>query len=41
MKKGFNKNYLILTGISLLVIIGIVYYYFFSSMTGKPEVEYI
>lgn len=41
MKKDLKKKYLIPAAICLLTLIGIGYYYFFTSFTGKTETTYL
>ncbi|ALO49823.1 endolytic transglycosylase MltG [Hoylesella enoeca] len=41
MNKKLTKRYLIPAGVCLLVIFGLVYYYFFSSFSTHPQTEYV
>ena len=41
MKKDQRKKYLIPAGICILLLIGLCYYYFFTSFTGQSKVNYV
>lgn len=41
MKKDFKKKYLVPALAFILVILGVIYYYFFSSFSVKKDVEYV
>ena len=41
MKKDQRKKYLIPAGICILLLIGLCYYYFFTSFTGQGKVNYV
>ncbi|MBP7856977.1 MAG: endolytic transglycosylase MltG [Prevotella sp.] len=41
MNKEFKKRYLIPAAMCLLLLVGIGYYYFFTSFTGKSETTYV
>lgn len=41
MKKQLSKRYLIPAGVCILILLGLVYFYFFTSFTGKSDTLYI
>lgn len=41
MKKQLSKRYLVPAGICILILLGLVYFYFFTSFTGKSDTVYI
>lgn len=41
MKKQLRKRYLIPAGICVLILLGLTYFYFFTSFTGKTDTQYV
>lgn len=41
MTRQLSKRYLILAGVCVLALLGLVYYYFFTSFTGRSVTKYV
>lgn len=41
MTRQLSKRYLIVAAVCVLVLLGLVYYYFFTSFTGRSATEYV